>query len=370
MTITEHQADSETLKALAGIPPLPAIATRLIQTLSDETTSVRDVVELIQADPKLSVELLQRANSPLYGVASRIQSVHDALVLLGFDTVRTMALTVVTAEYSPAVHQVPELRRCWRHIVATALIAGDLGRASSIRPDQAYTAGLLHDLGRLGLIAAYPREYTEMLRSADADGQKDDSTYLLDRERERFGIDHCAAGLWLAKEWGLPEELGVAAGRHHDRLHGNEADLQTITSLSCRLADGLGFDVIRTTEPFTLETALKSLPLAAVKRLPKDHESLRKSIEAKINSLDGGSTAYPEEPPPGPPDNEQGYSHGANSRQTRQAGGREKQEKDGQGTVTAGSPDDAPFDRELVMSFVLGIAIVLAAAVFFLLITR
>ena len=89
-------------KALPNIPPFPAIAVRLVQSLTDETTRLKELVELIQADPKLSVDVLQRANSPLYGLARQVDSVRDALVLLGFDTVRKMALTAATGTYAEA----------------------------------------------------------------------------------------------------------------------------------------------------------------------------------------------------------------------------------------------------------------------------
>ena len=243
-------------------------------------------------------------------MSSRVKSLHDAFVLLGLDTVRMMALSVVTSEYAKATRQAPELHRCWRHTIATALIAGDLARASSVRPDQAYTAGLLHDLGRLGLLAAFPREYTAMLQEADAGGQKEDSTYLLDCERQHFGIDHCEAGLWLSNEWNLPEELGVIASRHHDRSYGKSAKMLTIAAISCRLADALGFDVVRTTQPFTLEMALDSLPAETRKRFPVDEETLKGQIEKKISEF---------ESPGGPDGSEPGRTGGESDPAEHQA---------------------------------------------------
>ena len=177
--------------ALSKIPPFPPVAARIIESLSDENTHLKELVDLIRSDPKLSVQLLQRANSAVYGFASRISSVQDALLLLGLETVKALALTLATGKYTKVARQIPELHRCWRHILATALLAEELAQAASVPRDQAYTAGLLHDIGRLGLLVVYPTEYAELLRSADENGQKDDSTYLLDLERQRFGVDHC-----------------------------------------------------------------------------------------------------------------------------------------------------------------------------------
>lgn len=273
-------------ESFANIPPFPPIAARLIELLSDDNTHIKQLVDLLRADPKLCVELLQRANSAAYGFASRIDSVQDALFLLGLDTVKTLTLTLATGQYAKVARQKPELHRCWRHTLATALLAEELTQASSLAGDQAYTAGLLHDIGRLGLLVAHPREYAELLRSADQQGQKDDSTYLLDLERRRFGVDHCEAGCWLAGHWQLPQELSAVAGRHHDRAYGSEIDLLKIVHLSCRFADTLGYDVIQTSRPFTFERLRESLPEGMRERLGPDQDALQHSVAKKIDALD------------------------------------------------------------------------------------
>ncbi|MDA1312753.1 MAG: HDOD domain-containing protein [Acidobacteria bacterium] len=277
---------AELLTTLEGIPPFPPIAIRLLQSLSDETIEVSELVELIRADPKLTAALVRRANSAAYGCVKEVDSVRDALVLLGFDTVRVMALTLAAGTYTQTVLKIPELRRCWTHSLATAVLAEELARSRSARPDQAYTAGLLHDLGRLGLLVAYPNEYADLLKEADSEGPKNDSTYLLDREQRRFGVDHCEAGLMLAEKWGFPEELTRIAGRHHDRCYGATADLLTIAHVACRLADTFEFDVIKTTRPFTLEDAQEVFPESDASTIWKEIEGLRQHVYEKINSLD------------------------------------------------------------------------------------
>ena len=296
--------EGKELEALSNIPPFPPIAIRLLKSLSDENVRIQQLVELTRADPKLSLEILRRANSPLYGFISRVDSLKDALFLLGLDAVKTLVLTVATGEYVNRARKLPELHRCWRHTLATALIAEELAAVCSLPQDQAYTAGVLHDLGRLGLLVAYTNEYAELLRSADEEGQKEDAAYLLELERKRFGFDHCETGRALAEQWGLPADISVVAGRHHDRTYGSEVDLLKIVHLSCRFADTLGYDVIQTSRPFTFEKLLESLPESVQSRLNCD--ALQETIATKIRDLDpepgakshdGGEESYEDEEP-------------------------------------------------------------------------
>ena len=279
---------TELLKTLEGIPSFPPIAVRLVQSLSDETIDVKDLVELIRADPKLTAALVRRANSPVYGFVREVDSVQDALVLLGFDTVRVMALTLAAGTYTQATLKTPELRRCWTHSLATAFLAEELARFTTLRPDQAYTAGLLHDLGRLGLLVAYPQEYADLLKQERGEGPKDDSTYLLDRECRLFGIDHCEAGRLLAERWEFPEDLTRIAGRHHDRSYEEGIDLLKIAHAACRLADTFDFDVIQTTIPFTREDALQIFPAREVDAIWERIDTLQQRVHEKINAIDGG----------------------------------------------------------------------------------
>ncbi len=285
MTVGYERLGTPRAKALSKIPPFPPIALRLLRVLGDDEAPIDEIAELIRADPALSSALLQRANSPLYGFISQINSLQQALFLLGLQTAKNLAVTLATGGYAAFGRRIPELQRCWRHTLACALLAEEVARACSLPADQAYTAGLLHDIGRLGLLVAFPKEYAALLKSADEVGNTQDSTFLLDREREVFELDHCEAGRHLAEQWGLPDELAAAAGRHHDRLYG-EFDLLALVHLSCRLADTLGFHVIHEQQPVPFEEIRNSLPEQARLRFWQDPGELRKFIDTKIQGLD------------------------------------------------------------------------------------
>jgi HD-like signal output (HDOD) protein len=105
--------------------------------------------------------------------------------------------------------------------------------------DAGYTAGLLHNLGALGLMSAYPDEYSRMLEIS-----RDFGFDLLNTERDLFEIDHSAAGAWLARKWDFPDELVDAIAAHHEEPTAGRTGLQSLVQISWRLADALGFAAV------------------------------------------------------------------------------------------------------------------------------
>lgn len=291
------QASLKDPTALESIPAFPPIAIRLLQLVSGEDVGLRQVIELLRADAAFSAEILRRANSSLFATKHPINSLQHALVVLGLRRVRSLTMTVASGKYLKAALEIAELRRCWRHTLACALITEELARACSIHEDVAYTAGLMHDIGRLGLLVAHPEEYAELLKIA-AQGQAADGDFdLLDHEKEVFGMDHCGVGNYLAEQWRLPEEFRIVTGRHHDPPSGLEMDLLGLVYLGCQLADGLGFDVVRPLRARTVEEVREALPAAAQHRFHRDATELKEFVEARISALD---IADLPPPPPAP----------------------------------------------------------------------
>lgn len=232
-----NKADRKGL--LARIPAFPPIVLRLLDLLARDDVEIRELVALISSDPAFSAQILRYANSPLFGFRSQIDSLQSALVVLGLGRVRSLSMTVATANHMNAVLHIEELARCWRHMLACALLTEELARSCSAYEDRAYTAGLLHDVGRLGLLLAYPDEYAKLLRNAGRS-----TLELLDIEHRELGMDHCEAGRELAAHWNLPSDFQIVAARHHDPQAGANIDLLTLVHLGCRMADSLGFWVV------------------------------------------------------------------------------------------------------------------------------
>lgn len=267
------------LPALSKIPPFPPIVLRVFDLLASEDVEIRRLVELVTADPAFSAQILRLANSPLFGFHSRIDSLQHALVILGLRRVRSLAMTVATANYMHAALKVRELERCWRHTLACAILTEELARVCSFPDDVAYTAGLLHDIGRLGLLVAHPAPYAQLMQDATRN-----SVEILDLERKLFGVDHCEAGRLLAQQWNLPEDILIVAGRHHDPPDGPVQDLSALTYLGCQLADSLGFWVVPPLRPLELEQIRAWLPESARNRFVPSFDQLSQAVERRIRS--------------------------------------------------------------------------------------
>jgi putative nucleotidyltransferase with HDIG domain len=270
------------LLGLSRIPPFPPIAARLLVLLADEAAPISDVADLVGSDPTFSARLLQCANSVEFGLACPVSDVMHALSLLGLDRTREVTVTLATATYARGSLRTNELRRCWEHTVATAMLADEIARACGVFIGHAYTAGIMHDIGRLGLLVAYPKDYERIIRDA-ADRCLD----LLDFERETFGMHHAEVGLLLAERWNLPEEFRIVAGRHHDSCEGEELNLLRIVHVACRLADFLGYDMTRPLVPLYLDAVLAELPERAREALQIPPQQLRDRIERRLRAYDG-----------------------------------------------------------------------------------
>src|SRR6185295_10711336 len=165
--MSTYAARPQTPWALRLLPPFPAIAHRILALASQENSSAPEVGGLIKLDPSFSAELLRFANSALFGVRREVTSLTQAVALLGMDRVKSMATFVAMNNMVRSSVRSQALRKVWVHSVVTALVAGEAARISRLDSDSAYTAGLLHNLGALGLMSAYPNEYSCMLEVSD-----------------------------------------------------------------------------------------------------------------------------------------------------------------------------------------------------------
>lgn len=269
-------------RGLRRLPPFPAVTTKLLRLLSNEDVHVGQIVDLIRADPALASELMRIVNSAIYGFPSRISSIQNAVTLLGLRTVRSFALTVSMKGFLHTALRLDLLRRIWRHCVACGILCEEMSRACSASQggdDRAYTAGLLHNVGRLGLFVAHPHQYEELL-------SKPSETDILERERQAFGIDHCEAGAWLAHSWGLPQDLEAVIAGHHEPPSQIVFELADLVRVAVLLTDALGFDVTAPAHPKTLSDIRSMLPSGAQYRFDPEPEALTARLTDQLNTFD------------------------------------------------------------------------------------
>lgn len=249
-----------------ALQPLPPIAAQLMHIVSSDEASFHRLSTLVRTDSAFSAEVLRIANSPLLGCRSRIDSIRHALTMLGLEKLKSLVMAVALRDFLSSALQVPALRRCWRHSLACGCICEELSGAVKLNKDSAYTAGLLHDVGRMALLASYPAEYARMLDVSDEYGYD-----LLGCEQDLFDIDHCQAGEWLVRDWHFPEEFLEITGRHHEEWAGGPLNSLALVHFACRLADATGFPVM-TSSAETLTQAREALPPALAAKLGSGEE--------------------------------------------------------------------------------------------------
>jgi HD-like signal output (HDOD) protein len=287
--------------ALLNIPPFPPVAMRLVQLLNNEEVTNRSLGEALKADPVFSGEILSYANSPLYGCSPVIKSLPHAILVIGHVQLRSLALTVATRRYLKGVLILDELRAFWRYTLACAKISERIAAFYGLPADNAYCAALFHDIGRLGLMAAYPDEYANLIRIAKTKLSKGEELNMSELERFSFGLDRQEAGVLLADRWGLPMEFRATVGRFSDAMTQKMQDMVVVVRTACRLALSLGFGILGNPENLDYQTVLQEVPQHAGVSLPKDPMKCAAVLEEHIRTFDTDRLAVLEEMTPRQP---------------------------------------------------------------------
>lgn len=203
------------------LPSLPAIALEVIDLVQDDSVSIKEIAETIQNDPAMSGKILKTVNSSFYGQSKSISTISQALVVLGLNSVKTLALGFTL---------VPNLKdagasgfdhfRFWRHSLYAATAARCLAKTARLQvTEEAFLGGLLQDLGMLAMSQTLVKEYPPVLAAAGEDHAK-----LLNVEREMLDTDHAAVGAAVADAWKLPKQL-VAPIQYHETPSSAPSDM-------------------------------------------------------------------------------------------------------------------------------------------------
>jgi len=269
------------LSRLEQLPTLPAVAAKLLAVVTSDTSSARDVVEIVESDPALTSAILRMASRANLGVEARGLTVKRAVTLLGFKAVRNAVLSIQVYEaLSPPAEGTSheEARReLWKHSLAVACAADVLteGLGGSARAGEAFVCGLLHDIGKIALDACLPKSYARVISRVERE-----RVCICDAERELFGMDHTVAGKHLAKRWELPAAVVECVWLHHqehDALPAAVADAELLGIV--HLADNIvrgqrvgfsGYQHVDDVEALATRIGIGSAALAeTIKRLPE-----------------------------------------------------------------------------------------------------
>ena len=202
----------DVVRNLDDLPSLPAVVMELLNSIDQDDIDISVLAKKVSHDQALTAKTLRLANSSLYGLQVKVTTIQQAITYLGFQTTRNLiTAAAVTGCFAEGHCPGFDHKAFWRHSIATAACAKVLARQMRFNQDYAFTAGLLHDIGRLVLVSCFPNQYSETLAYRE---QHD--CFLLEAERTVLGVDHVDAGLALAEHWNFSDTMRLAIGGHHD----------------------------------------------------------------------------------------------------------------------------------------------------------
>jgi HD-like signal output (HDOD) protein len=212
---------------------IPGVASRLLSLTRDIDYDVHDVVECLQHDPALVAKVLRTVNSVHFATVCKVSSLQHAVTMLGHRSLRLVAMTFGLIEGLTRGAPARVTRDFWRRALTMATVARRLSLGpAGIDSGEAYSAGLLADIGVLVLAQAEPTEYAELYRRF-RHGQE-----LVDAERQRYGCGHPAVGGALLERWCAPEDLAGAIEKHHSPPC-DSMSLETLVQAADLVADVL-----------------------------------------------------------------------------------------------------------------------------------
>jgi putative nucleotidyltransferase with HDIG domain len=223
------------LMAVDQLPSAPEIAQKMLVTINRDDANLRDLSNLIVKDQSLAVRLLRMSNSAMFAVRSKVTSIPQAVTLLGFGRVRDLVLGL--SVWGALDAKSPAGRRyrkaLWTHAATVAAASKSLAAKAGVDQGEAFTAGLLHDVGKLVLGLRLGDSYWEMLDEASEHGESADAV-----EMAAFSCHHATVGGWLMQLWKLPPALVDGVALHHEPLTPDFGiDLPSVVAIANRLVD-------------------------------------------------------------------------------------------------------------------------------------
>ncbi len=210
---------------IGRMPSLSTTVSKVLEVCNNSNASANDLNRVISYDPVLTGQMLKLINSAYYGLPNRITSLTRAIIMLGINTVKNLVLTTSILAgckgLSSSRHMT--INDFWAHCLCVGVLSKLIaarGGISSIEQEEYFVAGLLHDLGKLPMMACFPDLYARTLQAA-----KDQSIQLFESESMHIGFNHCQVGVLIAAKWKLGEALQDAINKHHSQAGPSGTDI-------------------------------------------------------------------------------------------------------------------------------------------------
>jgi HD-like signal output (HDOD) protein len=236
-TQSKYQRLQELTQRITELPTLPTVVDRMTALVDDPKTSAIELGRLISTDQALTVKLLKLANSSYYGFSRQISTINLAIVVLGFDTVKHLglSLSVIDRFRQSSSQDLFDVQQFWEHSIGCGVASGMLAKEFRYRISaEVFVAGLLHDIGKIILNLYLKEELKAVLDLIAGEG-----CAFIEAEERIIGVTHADIGRWLAERWNLPSQLVESIAFHHRPGEAKDAvDIATLVHLGdilCRM---------------------------------------------------------------------------------------------------------------------------------------
>ena len=224
----------EILSRVSALPTLPEVARYIIATIDDETSDADSLVQRLNTDPAVVARILAAANSSALALRSRIESMRQAILVLGLKEIRRITLATALIDRLNFGSGAFDPRVLWRHSLGVATCASAIAEDLRYNQEAAFTAGLLHDIGQMLLFATVPDSFEEAMRRS-----REQDLPIVEAERSVFGFDHAVVGAELVRLWHLPGEIADGIGGHHDPESGAFGEMGDLIHVAEALSHAL-----------------------------------------------------------------------------------------------------------------------------------
>jgi putative nucleotidyltransferase with HDIG domain len=243
-TATIDNRVKQVVSNIRNLPTPPIVFHQIQKVINDPKVSAGQIAKIIQEDPAMSVKVLKLTNSAFYGLSREIESVKQAVVIVGLEAIKNLVLSASVLDMFKGKDIDQEFQdKFWRHSLAVGFCARILARRSRARgmidPDSAFSGGLLHDIGKVILCCFLPQEHAQVKEALT--GEENLPAFQV--EENVLGYNHAQIGAILAEQWKLPQRLqGAITFHHHPGLSDAEDPVAYIIHISNFVAKRTFYD--------------------------------------------------------------------------------------------------------------------------------
>ncbi len=202
------------IKAIQALPTLPTVAVKVNSIIKSPTAGAAELASVIEYDQSISAKVLSLVNSAYYGLSRKINNIKEAVTYLGTNTISQLVLALgVIKVFEGTSNKRFDRPKFWTHSIAVAILSREIAKTEKKHkhPDDVFTAGLLHDIGKVALDSFCPDTFTPVL-----DELEKEEIPFYKAEQKILGVDHARVGEWVARSWELPLLTIVAIRHHHE----------------------------------------------------------------------------------------------------------------------------------------------------------